>query len=76
MNKEEFISEMETILEITPGTLALETTLNDLDEWNSLAILGVIALADESAELALSPKNIRACASIGDLYLLFQTPGV
>ncbi len=41
-----FLRRMETLLEIAPNTLQGNTRLADISEWDSLAVLGFIAMAD------------------------------
>lgn len=50
-----------------------ETVYKDLDEWNSLTALSVIAMVDEEYEKRITGADLRSCKTIGDLHLLIQS---
>jgi len=58
---------MDDLLEVPDGTLSGPEKLEDFANWNSLAMLGYIALADSHNGVELSPRQIRDCDSIDDL---------
>lgn len=58
---------MDSLLELPEDTLRGPEKLDDLENWNSLAMLGYIALADSNKGVKLSPRQIRNCNSIDDL---------
>lgn len=58
---------MDNVLELPDHTLEGPERLDDLENWNSLAMLGYIALADSNSGVKLSPRQIRDCNSIDDL---------
>lgn len=57
---------MDGLLELPPGTLQGGESLDDLENWNSLAMVEYIALADSNGAKT-SPRQIRDCETIGDL---------
>ena len=57
---------MENLLELPSGTLQGEEKLEDLEGWNSLAMVEYIALADQNGGKA-SPRQIRECDTVDDL---------
>ena len=57
---------MDSMLELPPGTLTGAETLDNLENWNSLAMVDYIALADSNS-VKLSPRQIRDCVTINDL---------
>lgn len=57
---------MDSSLDLPPGTLQGGENLEDLDNWNSLAMVEYIALADSNGAKA-SPRQIRECETIDDL---------
>ncbi len=67
MTKPEFLSAMDNVLELPDHTLTGSEQLDDLENWNSLAMIGYIALADSNNGVKLSPRQIRDCNSIDDL---------
>ena len=62
---------MDTVLELPAGTLTGPEKLEDLENWNSLAMVEYIALADNNGA-KLSPRQIRDCDTVNDLARLAQ----
>ncbi len=58
---------MDDLLELPDNTLRGPEKLDELENWNSLAMIGYIALADSNNGAKLSPRQIRDCNSIDDL---------
>jgi acyl carrier protein len=67
MTREEFLLELDTILELPVGTLKGHEKLEELEEWNSMAMMGFIALADTNNGTRISPRQIVNCSTIADL---------
>jgi hypothetical protein len=57
---------MDNVLELPEGTLTGPEKLDDLENWNSLAMVEYIALADSNGA-KLSPRQIRDCATVDEL---------
>ncbi len=67
MSREEFRAELEEILELEPGTLTGAESLSDLVGWDSMALLGVIALADQKLGTVLSAATLMECTTLEEL---------
>jgi acyl carrier protein len=67
MTKTEFLSAMDNLLEMSDGTLQGPENLDDLENWNSLAMVEYIALVDSNTGAKVSPRQIRDCETIDDL---------
>ncbi|MFN7544153.1 MAG: phosphopantetheine-binding protein [Acidobacteriota bacterium] len=67
MDKAAFLAEMAELLELDSSALRLEDKLEDLENWNSMAMIGYLALADSASGKKLSPRQIRECETIADL---------
>jgi acyl carrier protein len=67
MTKQEFLLAMDNLLELPEHTLSGPEKLDDMENWNSMAMIEYIALADTHSGLKLSPRQIRDCNSIDDL---------
>lgn len=66
---ENFIAQFAELLDDTPlSALTPETKFKDLDDWNSLMALEVIALADETYNVTLSGDDIRQAVTLSDLF--------
>jgi len=65
---------MDALMELAPGTLTGAEKLEDLDGWNSLALVSFIAMVDEHFQYSVSPRDMRRCQTVADLAAL--VPGV
>jgi acyl carrier protein len=72
MNEQEFIASIEELLEIDPGSISLETQLDSLEQWDSLAFVSFLALADSKYGVRVTPTELRASKSIADLMKLVE----
>jgi hypothetical protein len=70
MDHDAFLRQMEEMLEMEPQSLSGAAVLAELDAWDSLAMLGVIALADSSFQKVLDTPTIRQAVTVDDLYRL------
>jgi hypothetical protein len=70
MQRAEFLKGLDEAVELPPGTLQGNEKLEDLENWNSMAMLGYIALADTASGAKLTPRQIRDCETVEDLVQL------
>jgi len=70
MTMDEFLSQFGELMEMPAGSLRAEDKLADLEGWNSMAMVGFIAFADEQFGKALSPRLFAKCSTVGDLAML------
>ena len=75
MAREEFLAELDEVLELPRGTLKGLEKLEALEQWNSVAMIGFIALADTNNGTRISPRQIVNCATIEDLLKLAKADG-
>jgi len=69
MEKKDFIEKFEQIFDdVTPGTLNENTIFREIEEWNSLMALALIAMVDDEFDVSLNGDNIRNSNTIEDLY--------
>lgn len=74
MGINEFIEKFAEIFDDTDAaTLSPETKFRELDEWSSLAALGVIALVDEEFDVELSGAEMRQASTIKELFDLINS---
>ena len=66
-DKVKFVQEIETLLELPESSLKLSTKLADIDEWDSLAILGLIALVNSNYGRLLPVELLNNCETILDI---------
>lgn len=67
MEIKEKINKIEEMLEIDENTLSLETELDSLDEWDSIAILSAIVMLDEEFGKTVKGTDLKACKTVADI---------
>ena len=67
MTRKQFLQSMDKLVELPRGTLQGTEKLNELEQWNSMAMIGFIALVDSNNRTCLSPPEIMACRTVSDL---------
>jgi len=72
MNKQEFLNKIEEILELDSDTLKGDETLSDFEEWDSLAFLSVIAMADEEFNIVIEGDKLENIQTVSDLLSLIE----
>lgn len=64
-----FINKFAEALEIEDvSALNGRTEFRNLEEWDSLAVLSLVAMFDEEFGKEVNAKNLRPCNTIADLY--------
>lgn len=53
-----------------PVEVTLETELESLPEWDSLAALGVMVMLDAEYEKVITGDDLEKCNTLGDVYKL------
>jgi len=67
MTNEQILNALEDVLDVAQNSLTMETVLTDIDEYDSMAKLSVIILADEDFGKKLTGEQIRAFSSVKDI---------
>jgi acyl carrier protein len=67
MNKSECLTSLEDLIEAEPGSVNEDSVLAETIGWDSMAIMGFIAFADEEFKLSPAPKVIKECKTMADL---------
>ena len=70
MTREEFLLQIDEILELKPGTLRGQEKLEDLKNWDSTALISLIAVAEASNGVPITPDQVVGCTTVGDLLRL------
>jgi acyl carrier protein len=70
MSRDAFLLEIDEILGLRPGTLKGEEKLEELHNWDSTALIGVIVLAESASERHISPDQVVNCSTVADLVSL------
>ena len=72
MTKEQFLVKMQEEVLDTEQEITMESTLEELDEWDSLAFVSYIAMANTAAGKKVDRTAVQAAVTVGDLYALLQ----
>ena len=67
MTRDEFVSTLEELVDVEPGTFKIGMVLDDIVEWDSLAVIEFQALADERLGKELEAEDIHFCKTFDDL---------
>lgn len=76
MTRVEFLLEMDEILGLRAGTIRGSEKLDELENWDSTALISFIAMANANSGVNISPHQIVNCFTVGDLLRLAQVEGV
>lgn len=67
MSIKEKLALIEEALDTEEGALTPETVLDDVDSWDSIAALSLIAMMDDNFGKTLSGAEIKALVTVGDI---------
>lgn len=70
MNRAEFLESFDELLDLPAGTLTGTEQLEGLENWNSLAVISLIALAHERCGVVLQNKQLLLCKTVDDVVQL------
>jgi acyl carrier protein len=70
MTREEFLLEMDELLGLRPGALRGDEKLEELDNWDSTTLIGLIALADSATNTEITPDEVVGCTTVADILRL------
>ncbi len=72
MTNNEFLLQMDEILDLPAGTLRGHERLEELQNWDSTSLITFIALAETNNGVPVSPDQIVTCSTVADLLQLAQ----
>lgn len=72
MDEKQFLTNMEELLELDPGSLRLEQTLASTGKWDSLNFVSFLAMAHSKYGLKITPGELRACQTLSDAMRLLK----
>jgi len=75
MTRNEFLLEMDGILDLPAGTLRGHEKLEELENWDSTSLITFIALAETNSGVSVSPAQIVNCSTVADLLRLARAQG-
>jgi acyl carrier protein len=72
MDEAKFLERIEEALRAKPGSVAMSDRLHDLEGWDSIGALAVIAAVDEFYGLTLDAGALMSCQTVSDLARLVE----
>ena len=67
MTKKDFFLLIDELLENDPGTITGDEVLTQQSKWDSLAVIGFIALLDQHFSVSVPATRILNCKTAADL---------
>ena len=67
MTTNEKIVLLEEVMDVEAGSIAVDTNLDDIDEWDSLSILTLITEVKKRFDISLTTAQIREFKTIDDI---------
>lgn len=71
--EQKFIDLFKETLEIEDRTISLSDEFRAFDEWDSLALLSVIAMIDEEYDIIIESNTFQKLQTVGDVYNYIQS---
>lgn len=72
VTKAQFLKLLDELMELDTGTLKGDELLTNLPRWDSLALIGFIALLDEHFGVSVPATKINECKTVADLMALVK----
>ena len=73
MTRNEFLMQLDEVLNLPAGTLRGNEKLEELENWDSTSLINFVALADFASGVNITPDQIVTCSTVADLLRLAQT---
>ena len=70
MTKSDFLLKLDELMQLPAGTVHGDEVLAELSTWDSIAMMGYIALVDSTCKKRITGKQIADCATVNDLVTL------
>ena len=70
MTRDKFLLEMDEILGLPGGTLRGHEKLEELETWDSVALINLIVLAENQNNASITPEQVVTCSTVADLLRL------
>jgi len=75
MTHDQFLLQMDEILGLPAGTVRGHEKLEELENWDSTALISFIVLAETNSSVSIPPDQIVTCSTVADLLRLAQVDG-
>lgn len=72
MTNKEKLGLLEEMLDVDEGSLQETMNLSEVDAWDSMAAISLIALVDDKFDKQISANEIRTFKTIGDIIKIME----
>jgi acyl carrier protein len=72
MSIEKFVIDFANAVEVDPESIDSTTVFKDLDNWDSMAVLTVIAMIDDEYKKSIGGDALNQAKTISDLWAIIQ----
>lgn len=69
--EQKFVEELTETID-TEETLAMDTVLEDLEDWDSLSFVSFISMVNTTYNKKISAEQVREAVTVADLYALVK----
>ena len=67
MTRDEFLRDLEDMMEVTSGSLTGNEALRDLEEWDSMQMLSFMAMVNDRFGFVLEGAAVNTTTTVDDL---------
>jgi len=67
MTQQEFLREIDALMEVDPGTLQGDEVLASIPEWDSMRVLSFIVLVEEQLHVVIDGSSVAKAKTVNDL---------
>lgn len=67
MDCKEKLNLLEELLDIEKDTLSEETDLSEISQWDSMAVIMLIAMFDDAMGKTITPKEVKGFKTVKDI---------
>lgn len=72
MTNEKKMELLEEVMDMEAGTLAPDAVLEELEEWNSIAVISFIAMVDDEFDKVINSASLKKQKTVADLLALME----
>lgn len=72
MTNKEKLGLLEEMLDLEENSLEEDMDLNDVENWDSMAVISLISLLDEKFDKQISANQIKSFRNIGDILKIME----
>ena len=75
VTRKDLLLQMDEILGLSAGTIRGSEKLDELENWDSTALISFIVMAETNAGVNISLNQVVGCSTVADLLELAQADG-